>query len=68
MDCLAIFAMILQIISIYFPVVCVSRLLMGFYCAIITGVVPSWIVSMTPSFTNGIFGTFNQIAFALGIA
>lgn len=68
MDYLAIFSVLLQVFSIYFPVVCISRFLMGFYCAIITGVIPSWIMSMTPSFTNGIFGTFNQLAIALGMA
>lgn len=68
MDILAIIAALMQVISIYFPVVIVSRLLMGVYCAITTGLIPSWIISMSPSFTSGIFGTFNQVAIALGMA
>lgn len=65
---IAILAVLMQVVSIYFPVVLVSRLIMGFYCAITTGLIPSWILSMSPSFTSGIFGTFNQIAIALGMA
>lgn len=68
MDILAIIAALMQVISIYFPVVIASRLLMGVYCAITTGLIPSWIISMSPSFTSGIFGTFNQVAIALGMA
>lgn len=68
MDVLAIGAALMQVVSIYFPVVIVSRLLMGVYCAITTALIPSWIISMSPSFTSGIFGTFSQIAIALGMA
>ena len=68
LDLLAIFAVILQVITVYMPVVVLSRLIMGFYCAITTGLIPSWIISMSPSFTSGIFGVFSQIAIALGMA
>lgn len=67
LDIIAIVAVAMQVVSIYFPVVIVSRLLMGFYCAITTGVIPSWILSMSPSFTSGIFGTLSQFAIALGM-
>ncbi len=68
LDFLAIFAVTLQFFTIYFPIVVISRLLMGFYCAITTGLIPSWIISMTPHFASGVFGTFNQLAIALGMA
>jgi SP family facilitated glucose transporter-like MFS transporter 1 len=67
LDIIAIVAVVMQVVSIYLPVVIVSRLLMGFYCAITTGVIPSWILSMSPSFTSGIFGTLSQFAIALGM-
>lgn len=68
LDVLAIFAMLLQVITIYFPVVVFSRLIMGFYCAITTGLIPSWILSMSPTRTSGIFGTFNHLAIVFGMA
>lgn len=68
LDLIAMLAVFLQVISVYLPVVILSRLMMGFYCAITTGVIPSWIISMSPSFASGIFGTFNQVAITLGIA
>jgi SP family facilitated glucose transporter-like MFS transporter 1 len=68
MDILAIFAVLLQLVTIYFPILCISRFLMGIYCAITTGLIPSWIISMSPSFRSGIFGTFNQLAVVFGMA
>ncbi len=68
MDVVAVIAALMQTVSIYFPVVIVSRFLMGIYCAITTGLIPSWIISMSPSFTSGIFGTFNKVAIATGMA
>lgn len=41
---------------------------MGFYCGIISGLVPSYIMSISPSFTSGIIGTFHQTLIVLGMA
>ncbi len=68
LDIIAIVSVVMQVVTIYMPIVILSRFLMGFYCAITTALIPSWILSMSPSFTSGIFGTFNQIAIALGMA
>lgn len=68
LDVIAVIAVLLQVISLSLPVVIISRVLMGFYCAITTGLIPSWILSMSPSFMSGIFGTFSQLAIALGMA
>lgn len=67
MDLIAVIAIILQMITVYTPILCISRFLMGIYCGICSGVVPSYIVSLSPSFTSGIIGSFNQIAIALGM-
>jgi|LakMenEpi03Aug12_release.lakeMendotaPanAssembly.Ray.scaffolds.fasta_scaffold235969_2 MFS family permease len=68
MDLIAVAAIVSQIITVYTPVLCLSRFLMGLYCGICSGVVPSYIVSLSPSFTSGIIGSFNQISIALGMA
>lgn len=68
LDIMAIVAALLQVVTIYYPVVIVSRLIMGFYCAITTGLIPSWILSMSPNKTSGIFGTFNYLAIVFGMA
>ena len=68
MDYLAIISVCLHLLNLNVGIVCVSRVLMGMYCGITTGLVPSWIISMSPSYTSGIFGTFNQLAIALGMA
>jgi MFS transporter, SP family, solute carrier family 2 (facilitated glucose transporter), member 2 len=47
---------------------CLSRFLMGLYCGIVSGIVPSYILSLSPSFTSGIVGTYNQVAVAMGMA
>ncbi len=41
---------------------------MGIFCGIASGLIPSFIVSLSPSFTSGIVGTYNQVAMALGMA
>lgn len=68
MDSIAVMAIAMQLITFYTPILSLSRLLMGIYCGITSGIVPSYIISMSPSFTTAIVGTFNQIAIALGIA
>jgi MFS family permease len=68
MDLLATIAVVLQLVSLNTVVLGISRFLMGFYCGIISGVVPSYILSLSPSFTSGIVGTYNQVAMALGMA
>jgi hypothetical protein len=67
MDIIAIIAILMQAITLLTPIVYVSRIFMGFYCAITTGLVPSYTLSLTPSFTTGIFGVFNQIAIVTGM-
>ena len=67
MDVIAVIAIISQMITVYTPVLCISRFLMGIYCGICSGIVPTYIVSLSPSYTSGIIGSFNQIAIALGM-
>lgn len=67
MDVLAIIAVLPQIFTLYFPVVVISRLLMGFYCTITVGLIPSWIISLAPQQLSGIFGTFSYMAIAAGM-
>jgi MFS family permease len=68
MNVLAVVAIALQLVSLHTVVLCLSRFLMGLYCGIASGVVPSYILSMSPSFTSGIVGTYNQVAVAMGMA
>lgn len=68
MDLIAVIAILAQMLTVYTPILCISRFLMGLYCGICSGVVPSYIVSLSPSFTSGIIGSFNQISIALGMA
>lgn len=68
LDFLAIAAVTMQIITIYTPVLCVSRFLMGIYCGFTLGLVPSYTMSISPSFKSGIIGSFSQIAMVLGMA
>ena len=68
MNILAIIAIIIQLVTFYWPILIISRLLMGFYCGIISGLVPSYIMSISPSFTSGIIGSFHQTLIVLGIA
>jgi SP family facilitated glucose transporter-like MFS transporter 1 len=67
-DGVGIVAIILQFITIYTPVLFVSRFLMGIFCGFTTGLVPSYILSISPSFISGIIGTFSQISIAIGMA
>ena len=67
MDVIAVIGIISQMITVYTPVLCISRFLMGNYCGICSGIVPTYIVSLSPSYTSGIIGSFNQIAIALGM-
>lgn len=68
MDAIAVIAILLQVITIHTVSLCVSRVLMGIFCGITSGLVPSFIVSMSPSFTSGILGSYNQIAMAIGMS
>jgi MFS family permease len=68
MDFLAIVAILMQLVTIHTAVLCVSRFLMGLFCGITSGLVPAYIISISPSFTSGILGTFNQVAMAVGMA
>jgi SP family facilitated glucose transporter-like MFS transporter 1 len=68
LDFVAIIAVLMQTFTLYFPVMLVSRLIMGFYCAITTGLIPSWILSMSPQKYSGIFGTFSYLAIVFGMA
>ena len=67
MDGIVLLAVLLQAITIYTPVLCLARLLMGVYCGIILGLVPTFVVSLTPSEFRGYTGTFSQIAITMGI-
>jgi len=67
-DYLAIIAISMQIFTVYTPVLCVSRFLMGIYCGFTTGLVPSYLLSLSPSFKSGIIGTLNQLAIVTGMA
>ena len=67
MDGVVLLAVILQAITIYTPVMCLARLLMGTYCGIILGLVPTFVVSLTPSEFRGYTGTFSQISITLGM-
>lgn len=58
----------MQVITIHTAVLSISRFLMGIFCGIATGLIPSFIISLSPSFTSGIIGTYNQVAMALGMA
>ena len=58
----------MQVVSIHTVVLSISRFLMGIFCGIASGLIPSFIVSLSPSFTSGIVGTYNQVAMALGMA
>jgi len=64
---MAILAIIIQMISLFTPILCISRLMMGFYCAMAFGIIPKFIVSISPNLISGVLGTFNQISFTLGI-
>jgi MFS family permease len=68
LDYLAIAAIVMQMVSIYTPVLCLSRLLMGIFCGFTTGIVPSYIVSIAPSFASGIIGSYSQMSIVLGMA
>ena len=68
LDMVAVLAVVLQLITLYYPVVFVSRLIMGFHCAITAGLIPSWILSMSPQNKTGLFGTFSYLAFVFGMA
>jgi len=58
----------MQVISIYTPILCLSRFMMGIFCGFTSGVVPSYIISISPSFTSGIIGTFSQLSIVMGMA
>lgn len=68
MDAIAVVAIVMQVVTIHTASLCVSRIMMGFFCGITSGLVPSYIVSMSPSFTSGILGSYNQIAMAIGMS
>jgi hypothetical protein len=42
--------------------------MMGIFCGFTTGIVPSYIISISPSFTSGVLGTFSQISVVVGMA
>lgn len=68
LDYIALTAIIMQVITIYTPVLCVSRILMGIFCGFTFGIVPSYIISIAPSFASGIVGSFSQLSIVLGMA
>ncbi len=68
MNLIGIMAIVMQLVSLNTVVLCLSRFLMGVFCGIASGVVPSFILSLSPSFTSGIVGTYNQVAIAMGMA
>jgi MFS family permease len=68
LDFLAIISVLVQMFTLYIPLVIVSRLIMGFYCSITLGLIPSWIISMAPQRLSGLFGTFYYLAIVMGMA
>jgi len=67
MNFLAIIAVVMQLMTFYWPVLIVSRYIMGMYCGIISGLVPSYIMSIAPSSNSGIIGSFYQGSIVLGL-
>ena len=68
MDVLAIISMGMQMITMWTPVLFLSRFLMGVYCAITLGVVPSFSLSISPKELSGISGSCNQLSLVTGMA
>ena len=67
MDVVVVLGVGLQVVTIWTPVLCISRLLIGVFCGVTFGLVPTFIVSITPSFYRGVTGTFSQVGMTMGI-
>lgn len=65
---MAVFASLLQMSSLKIYPLLFSRLLMGIYCGINSGVVPTYITSLAPPHMVGALGTLNQLLITIGIS
>jgi len=50
------------------PALIVSRVMMGIYSGLVTGLVPTYIFSFSPAPLIGITGTFSYLAMTFGTA
>ena len=68
LDVFAILAFIVQTFQMRFWNIYIGRFLLGIYVGIASGIVPVYLISISPPEISGITRYFNQFLIAIGIA
>jgi MFS family permease len=68
LDILAVFGLLLQGISFNLWLIYIGRFLVGIYVGVSSGMIPVYLISLSPPEISGITGSFNQLMITVGIA
>jgi MFS family permease len=68
LDVFAIISILLQAYSVNILTLYIGRFLLGIYVGISSGIIPVYLVSISPPEVSGIIGSFNQLLITIGIA
>ena len=68
LDAIGICAILFQASWLEFSNIYIGRFIVGIYCGIATGIIPTYLISISPPEISGIIGSFNQLLITIGIA
>lgn len=66
-DCLSIVASLVLMSSLHIGPLCLGRLLMGIACGLSAGVIPGYLISLSPLDWVGFMGGLHQLLIAVGV-
>lgn len=68
LDVLGTLAIVMQAAQIEFWSLYIGRFLLGIYVGIASGIIPTYLISISPPEISGLVGSLNQLLITIGIA
>ncbi len=68
LDVIGTLSILLQSYSIDIGYLYVGRFILGVYVGIASGIIPTYLISISPPEVSGIIGSLNQLLITIGIA
>jgi SP family sugar:H+ symporter-like MFS transporter len=68
LDVFGILVILMQSYRIEYWTLYIGRFLLGIYVGISSGIIPVYLISISPPEISGIVGSFNQLLITMGIA
>jgi len=68
LDILGTLTIILQAYEVNYWSLYIGRFILGIYVGIASGIIPVYLISISPPEVSGIVGSFNQLLITIGIA